>query len=150
MYVERLVGAANFAVEARLRSRGDYPLLEAEARFERPARRAGFSDALKPPPLVGREVVGKVNVDRDAMRDALGVVVNFDGWITDVPASVLRIHRDHRGKELVRCGPLICAAEALGLVGDDDVAAVHVDLVLERVAHPARSRGHAHQRAPMP
>jgi hypothetical protein len=99
-----------------------------------------------------------VNVDRDAMRDALGVVVNFDGWITDVPASVLRIHRDHRchagrdhrGKELVRSGRLICAAEALGLVGDDDVAAVHVNLVLERVADTARSCGHAHQRATMP
>jgi hypothetical protein len=48
-----LVGAANFAVEARLRSRGDYPLLEDEARCERTAGRAGLRDALQAPLLVG-------------------------------------------------------------------------------------------------
>jgi hypothetical protein len=40
---------------------------------------------------------------------------------------------------------MVAAAEALGLVGDDRVAAVDFDLVLERVADAAGGGGHAHR-----
>src|SRR5664280_441907 len=145
---------------ARLRrsslcSRCDRALLEGEPRFQRTPHWAGPGNAFEPALLLGGEIARKVQVDEEASRDALGVVVDFHRRLADLPAPVLHVHGNHRrdargerrGEQLVRRRPAVGTAQALRLVGDDRVPAVDVDLVLEAIANAAGCRGHAHQRS---
>lgn len=52
--------------------------------------------------------------------------------------------REHCGQQLVRRRPLVGSTKALGLVGDDRMATVDVDLVAKSTIYRPSSRGHSH------
>ncbi len=131
---------------------GQRSLLEGKARFQRAAHRTCLRNPLESAPLVGRELGGQVQVDREPSRNAFRVVVHVDARLADFPATVVRVHRDHRRharrqrrrQQLVRSRPLVASAQALGLVRDDRMAAVDVNLMLEAGPQAAGCGGHRH------
>ena len=136
----RFIERAGYA--ASRETRGVLTIVSSKVKPASSARRTGQVSATRSRRRCwsGVRSSGRCTSIANRRGDAVGVVVDVDCCLADVPASVLGVHRDHRrdtrgerrGQQLVRRRSLVGAAEALGLVGDDRVASVDIDLVPER------------------
>ena len=127
-------------------------LVKREACFERAPGRARLGDLLQALDLSVGEPVRQVDAHQCLSGRRLRVVDDLDAHILQLPSPVPGVEIDHCGdarcehrwQQLVRCRPQIRSTEPLGLIRDDRVAAVDVDLVAKSAVNCVGYCGNRH------